>query len=127
MAPKAFKILQVVVLLKRNEGEPIVRIHFGKNKPIQNGRSRKSVLIDDKPRRLMVFKFVNLLFYSKNQRRPYLHEHFRNSQLIQKRRNRGKYVLNLLSFSCVFFFVPKTISGSQISDYRLALLRRKTS
>ena len=47
MAPKAFKILQVVVLLKRNEREPIFRIHFGKNKPIQNGRSRKSVLIDD--------------------------------------------------------------------------------
>ena len=63
MAPKAFKILQVVVLLKRNEREPIFRIHFGKNKPIQNGRSRKSVLIDDKPRRLMVFKFVNLLFH----------------------------------------------------------------
>ena len=63
MAPKAFKILQVVVLLKRSEGEPIFRRHFGKNKPIQNGRSRKRVLIDDKPRRLMLFKFVNLLFY----------------------------------------------------------------
>ena len=112
MAPKTFKILQVVVLLKRNEGEPIFRIHFGKDKPIQNGRSRKSVLIDDKPRRLMLYKFVNYLFYGKDQRRPYLHEHFRNSQLIQKRRNTGKYVLNLLSFSCVFFYAKNDFRKS---------------
>ena len=48
--------------LNHKEGDLIFRIDFGKNKPIQNRRSRKNVWIDDMaPNAFKVLQFIVLL------------------------------------------------------------------
>ena len=41
MAANAFKVLQLIVLLKNKEGDPIFRINFGTNKPLKLGEAEK--------------------------------------------------------------------------------------